>query len=103
MSAEICFRAYAAHVIARHGTGSNLATDQGRSFTSVFFKETCKILGVKQIHSSAYNQRENGTIERIHKTMNQGLSHYVNASGTNCENVIPFYLLAHRATQHGTS
>jgi hypothetical protein len=35
---------YAVHVIARHGAGTVLVTDQGRSFTSVLFKETCKIL-----------------------------------------------------------
>ena len=35
--------------------------------------------------------------------MNQGLSHYVNASGTNWDTLIPFYLMAYRATPHGTS
>jgi hypothetical protein len=38
MSAETCAQAYATHVVARHGTGSILVTDQGRSFTSVIFK-----------------------------------------------------------------
>ena len=35
--------------------------------------------------------------------MNQGLSHYVNASGTNWDTLIPFYLMAYRATPHGSS
>ena len=55
MPAETCARAYATHVIARHGTGSILVTDEGRFFTSVFFKETCKILGIKQVNASAYH------------------------------------------------
>jgi hypothetical protein len=33
ITAESCARSYATHVIARHGSGSILATDQGRSFT----------------------------------------------------------------------
>jgi hypothetical protein len=103
MSAESCARAYAAHVIARHGTGSILVTDQGRSFTSAFFKETCKILGVKQMHSSAYHPQGNAQIERFHKTMNQGLSHYVNSAGTNWDDLIPYYLMAYRGTPHSTS
>ena len=103
MSAETCARAYATNVIARHGTGSILVTDQGRSFMSALFKETCKILGIKQMNSSAYHAMAQGTIERYHKTMNQGLSHYVNASGTNWDTLIPFYLMAYRATPHGTS
>jgi len=35
--------------------------------------------------------------------MNQGLSHYFNASGTNWDTLVPFYLMACRATPHGTS
>ena len=66
MSAETCARAYAANVIARHGTGSILVTDQGRSFMSALFKETCKILGIKQMISSAYHVMAQGTIERYH-------------------------------------
>ena len=31
------------------------------------------------------------------------LSHYVNASGMNWDTLIPFYLIAYRATPHGTS
>ena len=90
-------------MIARHGTGSVLVTDQGRTFTSVFFKETCKILGIKQVNTSAYHPQANDNIERYLKTMNQGLSHYVNASGTNWDTLVPFYLMAYRATPHGTS
>ena len=35
--------------------------------------------------------------------MNQGLSHYENASGTNWDTLVPFCLMAYRATPHGTS
>ena len=62
MSAETCARAYADNVNARHGTGSILVTDQGRTFTSALFKETCKILGIKQMNSSAYHAMTQGTI-----------------------------------------
>jgi transposase InsO family protein len=103
MSAESCARAYFAHVIARHGTGSILATDQRRLFTSAFFKETCKILGGKQMHSSAYHPQGNAQIERFHRTMNQFLSHYVNSAETNCGDLIPYYLMAYRGTPHCTS
>jgi hypothetical protein len=70
MTAETCTRAYETHLIARHGTGSGLVTDQGRSFTSVFFKETCKIWGIKQVNTSAYHTQASSTIDRYHRTMN---------------------------------
>jgi transposase InsO family protein len=69
-----------AHIIARHCTGSVLVTDQGTSFTSVFFRETCRMLGIKQFHSSAHPQA-NGVVEKYHQTMSQGSSHYMKAYG----------------------
>jgi hypothetical protein len=33
VSAETCARVYATQIIARHGNGSTLITDRGRSFT----------------------------------------------------------------------
>ena len=45
MTAEECACSYTKHVIARHGASSKLLSDQGRNFTSAFFKETCKLLG----------------------------------------------------------
>jgi transposase InsO family protein len=95
MSAEMCGRAYATQDVARHGSGSILVTDKGRSFTSAFFKETRRILGIQEMHSSANNPRGNGTIERLHKTMNQGLSNYVNSSGTDWDSLILFYMMAY--------
>jgi transposase InsO family protein len=59
MTAESCARAYATQVIARHSTGSILVTDQGRSFTSEFFRQVCKILGIKQLNTSSYHPQAN--------------------------------------------
>jgi transposase InsO family protein len=103
MTAEVCARAYATQIVARHGAGSVLVTDQGRQFMSTFFQETCRILGVKHINTSAWHPQGNGVSERFHKTMHQGLSHYVNDSGTNWDTLINFYLMAYRATPHGTT
>ena len=102
-SAKVCARAYVKHIIARHGTGSILVTDRGTSFTSVFFRETRKILGIKQLYTPALHPQSNGGAEAWHKTLNQGLSHYVNASGTNWGTLILLYLMAYRATPHGST
>jgi transposase InsO family protein len=50
--AETCARVYATQIITRHGTGSKLITDQGRTFMSQFFKETCKILGFRHVSTT---------------------------------------------------
>jgi len=41
-SAETCARIYSSQIITRHGTGSTLITDQGRSFVSSFLKKRVK-------------------------------------------------------------
>jgi transposase InsO family protein len=103
MTALTCARAYATHIIAKHGAGSKLITNQGRNFTSSIFRETCKILGIKQLNTTAYHPQANGVIERFHKSVGEGLSHYVNASGNNWDTLVPFYLMAYRNIAHRTS
>jgi hypothetical protein len=41
-SAQTCARVYATEILARHGTGSKLITEQGAAFMLVFFNETCR-------------------------------------------------------------
>jgi transposase InsO family protein len=102
MTAEECARAYVTHVIARHGASSKLLSDQGRNFTSAFFRETCKILGVKQLFTTLYHPQANGILERFHRSLSKGLAHYVNACANNWGTLVPLYLMAYRNTPHGT-
>jgi len=37
-------------------------------------------------------------VERLHRSLHAGLSHYVNSSHTNWDEVLPFFLMAYRAT-----
>jgi len=97
-TAETCDRIYATQIITRHGTGSKLITDQGRAFMSTFFSETFNILGVHKIHTTSYHPLPNGILELWHRSLHTGLSHYINASHTNWDVVVPFYVMAYRAT-----
>jgi len=79
-TAETCARIYATQIVTRHGTGSQLITDQGRSFVSSFFQETCKILGIRTTRITSYHPQSNGSIERWHRSLHTGLSHYINSA-----------------------
>jgi hypothetical protein len=57
-SAVTCARAYATHIITRHGKNDVLVTDNGKSFTAIFFNEVCKILGVKHYHDGLSSGRK---------------------------------------------
>ena len=82
-TAETCARVYATQIIARHGTGSTLITDPGRSFIYSFFKDTCRMLGIRRVNTSSYHPSSNGMIEHWHWSLHTVLSHYIDSANTN--------------------
>jgi transposase InsO family protein len=102
-TAETCARIYATQILTPHGTGSQLMTDQGRSFMLSFFQETCKILGIRTTRTTSYHAQSNGSMERWHLSLHTGLSNYINSASNNCVNLIPFYLMAYRATPNSVT
>jgi len=91
VSAETCARIYATQIIARHGSGFTLITDQGRSFTSAFFQETFKILKVRKVRTSVYHAMSNGMVERFHRVLHDSIAHYIDSTGKNWDVVLPFF------------
>jgi len=69
---------------------------------SSFFQRTCKILGVHRVRTSSYHASSNGMVERLHRSLHSGLSHYVNPNHKNWDEVVPYYLMSYRATPHTT-
>ena len=59
--------------IARHGVPDSISTDRGSQFTSREFSSIFEALGCKIIHTTAYNPRANGIIERFHRTLKVAL------------------------------
>jgi transposase InsO family protein len=56
---------YATQIVTRHGTGSQLITDQGSAFISNLFQETCKLLGIRRTRTTALHPSSNGQVERF--------------------------------------
>jgi hypothetical protein len=70
---------------------------------SSFYQNTCKILGVRRVRTSSYHATSNGMVERLNPSLHSGLLHYVNANHNNWDEVVPYYLMSHRATPHTTT
>ena len=98
-TAETC----ATQIVTRHSIGSTLITDQGPAFMSAFFNETCKALGIRKIRTTSYHPTSNGMVERLHRSLHTGLSHFIDASHTNWDTIVPFYLMAYRTTPNTTT
>ena len=88
-STETCARVYATQIVARHGSGSTLITDQLRSFTSAFFQDTCKILNVRKVRTSAYHAMSNEMVERFNRVLHDSIAHYMDSTDMNWDVVLP--------------
>jgi transposase InsO family protein len=96
-AAEIYVRVYASQIVTRHGACSKLITDQGRAFMSKFFQETCRILGVRTVYTNSFHPQSNAQVERWHRSLHAGLSHYINSAHTNWDTLVPFFPMPYRA------
>lgn len=59
--AECLFQNY----ILEHGVMETLHTDMGRQFKSEVVRHLCRMLGVKKTHTTLYNPKSDGMVERF--------------------------------------
>jgi hypothetical protein len=101
-TAETCARVYVSQIVTRHCSGSTLFTDEGRVCLPSS-KNVQNIRSIRRVLTSSYHAASNGMVERLHRSPHSGLSHYVNANHKNWDEVVPYYLMSHRATLHTTT
>jgi len=75
--AESIATAFVEKVVLVYCTPRIMETDQGANFISELFKNTCKILWIKKIQSTAFHPESQGSIERSHRVLAEFLRHYV--------------------------
>jgi hypothetical protein len=98
--AETVARAFVANIVLKHGTPQILQTDQGANFISEVFRNTCKILKIKKIQSTAFYPESQGTIERSHRVLAEYLRHYVNEDQTDW---VPFATYVYNTIEHSAT
>jgi transposase InsO family protein len=64
-------------VASGYGIPQVLLTDNGSQFVAKFFQTFCKILGLKQVFTSAYRPSTNGQTERFNRTVAEFMGAYV--------------------------
>jgi len=102
-TADICARINATQIVSRHGTVSQLISENVRSLLSSFFPETFKVLGKQTTSSTCYHPQSNGSIEMWHRLLHCGWSHYINSSNNNLDTLVAFYLMSYRATPNSVT
>ena len=61
-------------IFGRTSIPLEILSDRGAQFTGNLLKELCKLLGIKQLCTTAYHPQTNGTLERLHGTLGSMLT-----------------------------
>ena len=85
-------------IISRHGVPAELLSDQGADFLSGLIKEVCRILGIKQLNTTAYHPQTDGLVERFNRTLTAMLSKVVEKNGKDWDTKLPYVLFAYRTS-----
>ena len=87
-------------IVLEHGIPEKILTDQGTNFLSEIFKNTCKLLKINKIQTTAYHPESNGALERSHRTLAEYLRHYINEDQTDWDEWIPYAMFTYNTTPH---
>ena len=87
----------------RFGVPMELHSDQGRNFESIIFQEICKLLQITKNRTSPYHPESDGMVERFNRTLENGLTMFVNENQTDWDQHIPLFLMAYRTAVHETT
>ena len=101
--AETVARAFVEEIVLTYGTPQILQTDQGTNFVSEVFRNTCKILRIKRIQSTAFRPESQGSIERSHRVLAEYLRHYVKEDQTNWDQWVAFATYVYNTTEHSAT
>ena len=101
--AETVARKFVLEIALRFGAPTQVLTDQGSNFLSELFKNTCKLLKIRKIQTTAFHPESNGGLERSHRVLAEYLRHYVNEDQTNWDEWMPYATYVYNTTVHSAT
>jgi len=101
--AETVARAFVEKIVLLYGTPQVIQTDQGSDFMSEVFRNTCSLLKIKKVQSTAFHPESQGSIERSYRVLAEYLRHYVSEDQTDWDLWVPFATYVYNTTQHSAT
>lgn len=98
--ADTIARAFVNNFVLKHAIPEEILSDNGSNFISELFKNTCKLLKIKNVYTAPYHPESNGALERTHRTLKEHLRIYVNEDLNNWDTWIPFAIFTFNTTPH---
>lgn len=87
-------------IVCEYGIPKKLITDQGTNFLSQIFKDTCKLLRIDKIQTTAYHPESNGALERSHRTLAEYLKNFVDEDQSNWDEWLSYAMFTYNTTPH---
>lgn len=76
-------------IFCQHGLPLDIVSDRDSRFTSAFWTEVCKLLGVRQNMSTAFHPQTDGQTERTNRTLEEVLRAYVSSDHADWDKRLP--------------
>ncbi|KAL2099461.1 hypothetical protein ACEWY4_005941 [Coilia grayii] len=89
--------------VCRFGAPQVVHSDQGSNFQSEVFQRMCQLLGVEKTNTTPFRPQSNGQVERFNATLQKILSTTAERCHWEWDLMIPFALMAYRATTHSST
>lgn len=88
------------NVFRSHGLPEQLVHDRASIWTSKFWQAFEKLLGMSSAMTSGYRPQTNGNTERVNRIMEDMLRHFIDASQTNWDTLLPLVEFAINDSWH---
>ena len=89
--------------VPRYGVPGSIHSDQGTNFTSAVFTGMCTLLGIDKTRTTPFHPSSDGMVERFNATLQKVLSCTSDRCHWDWDLMIPFALMAYRATPHSST
>ena len=84
----------------RHGVPQALLTDQGKNFECKVISETCKLLKIEKLRTTAYHPQCDGQVERFNRTLGNMLATIAGNNQKEWDLYLQQVLLAYRKSNN---
>lgn len=101
--AETVAKALVENFILRYGVPRKIVTDQGSEFMARTFKETCSLLQIEKLNSTAYHHETIGALENTHKHLNAYLRIQLSKFPTNWSTWVQYFCFSYNISVHSAT
>lgn len=101
--AETVAKAFIENFVLRYGIPSEVVTDQGTEFLAKVFRESCELLHISHLNSTAHHHETLGMIENSHKHLGAYLRMRANEESNNWSNWVHFWCFSYNNTVNSST